>query len=135
MLSNNAFSVSLSPEVTIDDAVCKPLTLDVNSYDSEGWTPIHYAASEDHAETVQLLLQQGADPSLGHHGGANAALVAAALGHPATLQALVQSLGVANMAELCSHRNAEKMNVWDTIPSLPEHVRSQVVDALATIPR
>ena len=35
----------------------------VNVPDFKGWTPLHYACSENNLELVQLLLEAGADPN------------------------------------------------------------------------
>jgi len=36
-------------------------TTDVNIVDNEGWTPLHFAASVGRTDTVELLLDHGAD--------------------------------------------------------------------------
>lgn len=36
---------------------------DVNAAQQDGWTPLHQAADNDHADLVRLLLSHGADPS------------------------------------------------------------------------
>ncbi|EPY40064.1 26S proteasome non-ATPase regulatory subunit 10 [Angomonas deanei] len=33
---------------------------DMDAADSDGWTPLHYAADKGHTETVRLLLEEGA---------------------------------------------------------------------------
>merc|ERR1711971_1059076 len=45
------------------DAKKKKL-IDVNGYDSMGWTPLHYAAQMNYGDIIQVLLKAGADPSL-----------------------------------------------------------------------
>uniref|UniRef100_A0A7S0FAD7 Uncharacterized protein n=1 Tax=Pyrodinium bahamense TaxID=73915 RepID=A0A7S0FAD7_9DINO len=39
-------------------------TIDVNLYDEQGWTPLHYAAQRNYSEIVKVLLDGNANPSL-----------------------------------------------------------------------
>jgi len=34
---------------------------DVNARDDDGWTPLHFAAYNDHVDVAELLLRHGAD--------------------------------------------------------------------------
>mmetsp|Transcript_27321 Transcript_27321/g.78674 ORF Transcript_27321/g.78674 Transcript_27321/m.78674 type:complete len:192 (+) Transcript_27321:68-643(+) len=38
--------------------------IDVNMYDEQGWTPLHYACQRNYAEIVRVLLEGDADPTL-----------------------------------------------------------------------
>uniref|UniRef100_A0A7S4RIA3 Uncharacterized protein n=1 Tax=Alexandrium monilatum TaxID=311494 RepID=A0A7S4RIA3_9DINO len=42
----------------------KKKTIDINLYDEQGWTPLHYAAQLNHAEIVKVLLAGNANPGL-----------------------------------------------------------------------
>merc|ERR1711907_134363 len=42
----------------------KKQAIDVNAYDEQGWTPIHYAAQMNYADIVKALLKGNANPSL-----------------------------------------------------------------------
>jgi ankyrin repeat protein len=45
---------------------------DVNAQDKLGWTPLHHAAYEGHAEVVRLLLGHKADPTIRNQAGRTA---------------------------------------------------------------
>lgn len=42
----------------------KRKAIDVNMYDEQGWTPLHYACQRNYSEIVRVLLEGGADPLL-----------------------------------------------------------------------
>mmetsp|Transcript_43814 Transcript_43814/g.132624 ORF Transcript_43814/g.132624 Transcript_43814/m.132624 type:complete len:157 (-) Transcript_43814:108-578(-) len=42
----------------------KKKAIDVNLYDEQGWTPLHYAAQLNHSEIVKVLLDGNANPIL-----------------------------------------------------------------------
>merc|ERR1711939_1053862 len=42
----------------------KKQAIDVNAYDEEGWTPIHYAAQMNYVDIVKALLEGKANPHL-----------------------------------------------------------------------
>jgi ankyrin repeat protein len=45
---------------------------DVNERDSDGWTPLMYAAQKGRPEVVKLLLEKGADPNTRRKDGSTA---------------------------------------------------------------
>ncbi len=49
----------------------------VDAHGIDGWTPLHSAASQGHAELVRLLLERGADPDARLRGGLTARDLAA----------------------------------------------------------
>ncbi|XP_064638168.1 unconventional myosin-XVI-like isoform X2 [Lineus longissimus] len=66
--------VSLLHKCCADDNVSMTELLltqkaNVNKADDDLWTPLHVAASLDHSEIVQLLLQNHADPTMQNHDG------------------------------------------------------------------
>ena len=67
---------------------------DVNAADSEGWTPLHFAASEGHAAIVKTLVDKGADATKANEDGETAAQLAEELGDEAIVQAVMEALGV-----------------------------------------
>ena len=44
-------------------------TFEVDPIDTQGWTPLHFAASEDKTDAVKLLLSLGADPNAVNYDG------------------------------------------------------------------
>mmetsp|Transcript_43960 Transcript_43960/g.136826 ORF Transcript_43960/g.136826 Transcript_43960/m.136826 type:complete len:208 (-) Transcript_43960:315-938(-) len=42
----------------------KKKTIDVNLYDEQGWTPLHYASQLNHSDIVKALLDGDANPTL-----------------------------------------------------------------------
>eukprot|EP00445_Apocalathium_hangoei_P019559 CAMPEP_0203901330 /NCGR_PEP_ID=MMETSP0359-20131031/43507_1 /ASSEMBLY_ACC=CAM_ASM_000338 /TAXON_ID=268821 /ORGANISM="Scrippsiella Hangoei, Strain SHTV-5" /LENGTH=195 /DNA_ID=CAMNT_0050824967 /DNA_START=36 /DNA_END=623 /DNA_ORIENTATION=- len=42
----------------------KKKAIDVNMYDEQGWTPLHYACQRNYSEIVRVLLEGNADPLL-----------------------------------------------------------------------
>lgn len=54
---------------------------DVNSQDSHGWSPLHFAAQEGAPEVASLLIESGADISLLDENGNSPLLVAAMNSH------------------------------------------------------
>lgn len=59
-----------------------------NTSDERGWTPLMEAAHWGNIDTVQLLLEHGADPSRTTNNGTNVADAARAGGHPEVLPIL-----------------------------------------------
>jgi ankyrin repeat protein len=45
------------------------ITLLINSRDNEKWTPLHYCCFEGHSESIEWLIKNGADLSIGNHFG------------------------------------------------------------------
>lgn len=62
---------------------------DINRKDDMGYTPIHYAARGGYSETVEVLLNNGANPDK-TMGGASALHIAAVEGHRAVVDLLLQ---------------------------------------------
>lgn len=58
--------------------------------DESGWTPLHHAAYNDHAELIALLLEAGADPNAVGEGECAPVHVVATDGSPASLAKLVE---------------------------------------------
>jgi len=48
-----------------------------------GWTALHFASANGHADTCQALLEYGADPTIESHDGKTAADLAEENGHHA----------------------------------------------------
>jgi len=40
------------------------MSSDINAQDSDGWSPLMYAAKAEASATVKYLLQRGADPNI-----------------------------------------------------------------------
>lgn len=60
--------------------------------DADGWSPLHYAAARDDAETARLLLSDPSnsiDPSAKTPSGATALVLASWLGHKDTVEVLL----------------------------------------------
>lgn len=73
-----------------------------NLYDDEGWTPLLWAAARGHSDSVKLLLENGADTSIGHR--ESQALPIHMAGHS----------GDVRTAELLLNHNPDDIDkVWD----------------------
>ena len=48
----------------------------------DGWGPLHWAAANEHADIVQLLLSKGIDPNVKSHAGERPADIAAKMVMP-----------------------------------------------------
>ena len=63
---------------------------DINQRDSEGYTPLHWAAYYGRVDAAQLLLDRGANPEIGDNSGRTALEVAIYYRHPNVAQHLVE---------------------------------------------
>ncbi|EHK51017.1 hypothetical protein TRIATDRAFT_186587, partial [Trichoderma atroviride IMI 206040] len=62
----------------------------IDSYNAFGYTPLHYAAQHGHADTVNLLLENGASANLSRQNVASPLQIAAELGHTAVIRLLLK---------------------------------------------
>lgn len=72
--------------------------IDINGGDRSGLTPLIMAAEHNHPQVVRILLDNGADPSIGEHGSSFTALhVSAEFGHPAVVEMLTKAVGAEDL--------------------------------------
>lgn len=67
--------------------------------DQPGWTALHYAALENHAQIATLLLAAGADINAIAPNGSTALMLAAKRGHMAIVRALIGSSAALSIAD------------------------------------
>lgn len=66
----------------------------INAVDSKGYTPLHYAAERGFANICTMLVEGGADAQLEGNGITTTPMhLAAAMGHPDCVKALLVSAG------------------------------------------
>jgi ankyrin repeat protein len=64
---------------------------DLNSKDSQGWTPLFHAAGRGDVEAVKLLIQAGAEVNHGKENGFTALFSAVMSGHVETVHTLLDA--------------------------------------------
>ncbi|RYG43311.1 hypothetical protein EON68_00610 [archaeon] len=64
---------------------------DLSAKDKEGWTPVHCAAANGHADTLRALIEAGANVDAADNHGLSPLREAAAAGHTAAVGALIEA--------------------------------------------
>ena len=80
-------SLSTTP-FCIKSLLCRE-DLEVDCADAEGWTPLHFAASEGLVNNVQILLENGADPNIEDVLGKTAVVRAIENGYTSSVQMMI----------------------------------------------
>jgi uncharacterized protein len=101
--------------------VCKLLLDHGAEYDTEGWTPLIYAASRGHDDVVALLLSLDCDIDATSENGTTALMLAADGAHLSTVRLLLEhkaDFDLVNQAGLTAISWAAKRNNTDIIEAL-----------------
>ena len=74
------------------------ITGDIEQRDEKGWTPLHHAAFNGHASTIDLLLQKGAFVDAEDGSARSPLMLAASQGHEKAVERLLQCGANANLS-------------------------------------
>jgi uncharacterized protein len=109
-MGNSLINAVASGEITKAKSLIKN-GAEVNHRNSEGETPLTFAATWNQLECLKLLLTHGADPNLADNTGGTALMLAAQHGSPQMVRVLLQK-GADPSQKDSHHRTALQHVAW-----------------------